>query len=1194
MRNFTSWFTSVSRTFIFRKSDTLLMTLIHLLLPLKLKGLLYEPALAPVSDNTSQRNKARAQRLMAGRYITAFMAVLFSWFTTSITHAQNAPLNCDKYYMLVGELVDKNGTQTARTDVYQFGSSSLTTCKFESGGGGEGMCVDPTRNIAYIATCCNQGEVRVYNYSTASFETPIKLDGEDLLDATLSEDYNFLYVTTYNKVFKISVNTSPRAVVATFAKANAKNSEAKEFWGVAIHPTISGNSNSGRVYFTTNWQFGKGASTIERIDANLSGPSTLIRTAPSGFYYRGITFRPDGTLWAVLANGNNQADRLMKYNANDGTILGTYYFPAPASHDGNASQGDVNPFDIAFGPGGDIYVTTFAGDCVTKITYNSLSNGSNQGFGTYIDYQAGVSGKSITFVCGNFKCICNAPVINTVNVGYSGGTCNGSNPNNNGYVTISNLTYNANEKIRADIKEGTSYGTTPIYGAGSNIALLQNETTITFKNLKPNTNYTVRVWGGKDACYTDFSFKTQPVECCTNCISNTFVSNGDFAAVNTNGWTKSPSSIDFGVQSGGFVILNNTDNGNGGGDTFAYYLIENGVVDNVKYSLNATAATHNPPSGSSVRSQIYMEFYNGNSLLGTSAKFNVVNDMDEDGLLPISTITYTAPDNTNKIRIVGYSKGRALKFDNVVLTACYDPITLSLTADPNCSQNKGTITASADGGSGDYEYSLNNSTWQSSNIFSNLASGTYTIYVKDKNTSTAACKTNKSITLNCTPCICVSNNFVKNPNFDTAISSNDWVLENSGTPFERSSNANSGSFAILNNGDAVGPYKIYQTITSNVVAGKHYTLSAIAATHNASNSSYKAQIYFEFLNASNTVIGTSSKATITNAYNGSNLVAISPISMEAPSGATKIRIVGYSYGRALKFDTVVLTTCYDAVGGSLVKTDIECGQTNGTVTVTATGGSGSYEYSSGNNIWQASNIFSLPAGSYTISIRDKNATDCIKTLQVTLTAKPNPSVSVNTVKICLGETAVLTATGCSGTVSWSGGGTPSGSTLSVKPTAAGTTTYTATCTASNGCTAQAEGKVMTYPLPTITVNDLTLCAGETGTLTASSCTGTITWSGGGTPNGSTLSVNATGTYTATCKVTTNGKECSAIASGKVTVNPGVSIEVKDVVVCLNETATLTATGCTGGTISWTGGSTGSTLTVPSTTAGTYSYTATCK
>ncbi len=73
--------------------------------------------------------------------------------------------------------------------------------------------------------------------------------------------------------------------------------------------------------------------------------------------------------------------------------------------------------------------------------------------------------------------------------------------------------------------------------------------------------------------------------------------------------------------------------------------------------------------------------------------------------------------------------------------------------------------------------------------------------------------------------------------------------------------------------------------------------------------------------------------------------------------------------------------------------------------------------------------------------------------------------------------------------------------------------------------------------PSIMVNNLSLCQGEIGTLTATGCTnGTITWSNGVV--GTSTTVNVAGTYTATCKVlaTPPCLDATSTASGVVTVN----------------------------------------------------------
>ncbi len=73
--------------------------------------------------------------------------------------------------------------------------------------------------------------------------------------------------------------------------------------------------------------------------------------------------------------------------------------------------------------------------------------------------------------------------------------------------------------------------------------------------------------------------------------------------------------------------------------------------------------------------------------------------------------------------------------------------------------------------------------------------------------------------------------------------------------------------------------------------------------------------------------------------------------------------------------------------------------------------------------------------------------------------------------------------------------------------------------------------------PSISVNNLPLCQGNIGTLTATGCTnGTITWSNGVV--GTSTTVNVAGTYTATCKVlaTPPCLDATSTASSVVTVN----------------------------------------------------------
>ncbi len=157
-------------------------------------------------------------------------------------------------------------------------------------------------------------------------------------------------------------------------------------------------------------------------------------------------------------------------------------------------------------------------------------------------------------------------------------------------------------------------------------------------------------------------------------------------------------------------------------------------------------------------------------------------------------------------------------------------------------------------------------------------------------------------------CEC-SFNLTSNWDFNGGTSSGvpkNWSTSNGN--FGLYSNSQTGNYGILNNGDNSGTYYVTQIVDAPYAAGQSISMDAYAATHSVSGT---AQLYFEFLDNSNNVIGTSAKRTITNSYNdnGTPLDPINTISATAPANTKKIKIVGYSNSRALKFDSVILTYC---------------------------------------------------------------------------------------------------------------------------------------------------------------------------------------------------------------------------------------------------------------------------------------------
>ena len=130
-------------------------------------------------------------------------------------------------------------------------------------------------------------------------------------------------------------------------------------------------------------------------------------------------------------------------------------------------------------------------------------------------------------------------------------------------------------------------------------------------------------------------------------------------------------------------------------------------------------------------------------------------------------------------------------------------------------------------------------------------------------------------------------------------------------------------------------------------------------------------------------------------------------------------------------------------------------------------------------------------------------------------------------------------------------------------------------------------------VPVIAPSLATIYSGNQISLVASGCSGTIHW---GSPTSTTtgnvhqISPLTTTTYTAYCEnksgCTTLGKSVTVIVQApKPTIIPSAAS------VCAGVGVTLTATGCVGGTYSWTGGLTGNSISVnPSATT---IYNATC-
>jgi hypothetical protein len=206
----------------------------------------------------------------------------------------------------------------------------------------------------------------------------------------------------------------------------------------------------------------------------------------------------------------------------------------------------------------------------------------------------------------------------------------------------------------------------------------------------------------------------------------------------------------------------------------------------------------------------------------------------------------------------------------------------------------------------------------------------------------------------------------------------------------------------------------------------------------------------------------------------------------------------------------------------------------------------------------------------------------------TVFVNPAPTIFVNSITICSGETNTLTATASElgGNYSWSTGeSTPS---ISVNPTTL--TSYSVTYSLGACTPANATATVTVTPAPAVSISDITICSGASGTLTATPTItgGTYTWSTGGATPSITVNPAIISTYTVTY---TLGACTQAVATATVTVSPPPVVSVTAITICSGEMGTLTATpDQLGGTYAWSTGGTNATVSINTTTTTNYSVT----
>ncbi|HET6989800.1 MAG TPA: SprB repeat-containing protein, partial [Bacteroidia bacterium] len=275
----------------------------------------------------------------------------------------------------------------------------------------------------------------------------------------------------------------------------------------------------------------------------------------------------------------------------------------------------------------------------------------------------------------------------------------------------------------------------------------------------------------------------------------------------------------------------------------------------------------------------------------------------------------------------------------------------------------------------------------------------------------------------------------------------------------------------------------------------------------------------------------------------------------APSGGTAISVTGRCVGTY----TCTITDSHGctatqtfnitqppALTATQSHTNVSCfGGTNGTATVSPSGGTPGYSYSwNSAPVQTTATATGLAAGTYTCTITDANG--CITTQTVTITSPTavtatQSQVNVNCNGGCNGSATVSPSGGTPGySYSWLPSG---GNAVTASPLCAGT--YTCTITDANGCSIT---KTFTITQPSVVTASSTItpatCGGNNGSATATGAGGvgpyTYSWNTAPVQNTATATGLIAGSYTCTV---TDSHGCTTTTVAAVTSTGGISANI---------------------------------------------------
>lgn len=330
--------------------------------------------------------------------------------------------------------------------------------------------------------------------------------------------------------------------------------------------------------------------------------------------------------------------------------------------------------------------------------------------------------------------------------------------------------------------------------------------------------------------------------------------------------------------------------------------------------------------------------------------------------------------------------------------------------DASCGNSNGTvILARVGGGIGPFTYSINNGgSYQSSNSFSNLPSGSYTALIKDSKNCASVSGTAFTITQTGTPVVSLYSKT------DASCS-----LSNGTIKLARSGGGVSAFQYSIDNGSTYQSSNVF----SNLAAGGTYTPkmkdgkgceSASASTVPISQSGTPVVSVYTKSDAScnisngSVILARSGGGVAAFQYSVDNGVTYqgSNVFNNLPAAAYTAKVKDSKGCESVSGVAITISQTGTPVASLSAKTnESSCNSSDGSITIARTGGgAGPFTYSVDGLVYQGSNVFNgLAAGSYSLTARDSKS--CISSgvaVSLVKTAAPLVSIYSKTNVSCLG------------------------------------------------------------------------------------------------------------------------------------------------------------------------------------------------